>query len=91
MIINQEVNTFGETYSNSAALAQILNKNYALADVTLRSVKNPDATTDYLKAVLYARMGNKEDAAEALRKAVSKDSSFAKYAANDIELKNIAK
>ena len=82
---------FGEIYSNSAALAQILNKNYASAAVTLKNVKNPDATTEYLKALLNARMGNTTDASEALRSAVSKDSFYAKYAANDLELKNIAK
>ena len=81
---------FGEIYSNSAALAQILNKNYASAAVTLKNVKNPDATTEYLKALLNARQGNTTDASEALRNAV-KDSFFAKYAANDLELKNIAK
>ena len=81
---------FGEIYSNSAALAQILNKNYASAAVTLKNVKNPDATTEYLKALLNVRQGNTTDASEALRNAV-KDSFFAKYAANDLELKNIAK
>ena len=87
----QAEENFTDIYSNSAALAQILNKNYSSADVTLKYVKNPDATTDYLKAILYARMGNNDDAAEALRNAISKDSSFAKYAANDLELKQIAK
>ena len=82
---------FGETCSNSAALAQILNKNYATADITLRYVKNPDATTEYLKAVLFARMGNTADAAEALRNAISKDGSLAKYAANDIEMEKVRK
>ena len=82
---------FAETYSNSAALAQIMNKNYASADITLKYVKNPDATTDYLKAILYARMGNKAGAAEALRNAISKDSSYGKYAANDLELSKIGK
>ena len=82
---------FKDVYSNSAALAQILNKNYASAAVTLKYVKNPDATTDYLKAILGARMGNTSDAAEALRAAVSKDASYAKYAATDLELKNVAK
>ncbi len=81
---------FGEIYSNSAALAQILNKNYASAAVTLKNVKNPDATTEYLKALLNARQGNTTDASEALRNAV-KDNFFAKYAANDLELKNIVK
>jgi hypothetical protein len=82
---------FKDVYSNSAALAQILNKNYASAAVTLKYVKNPDATTDYLKAILGARMGNTSDAAEALRAAIAKDASYAKYAANDIELKKVSK
>ena len=82
---------FGETFSNSAALAQILNKNYASADVTLRYIKNPDATTDYLKAILNARMGNNDKAAEALRSAIAKDPSLSTYAANDIELSKIQK
>ena len=82
---------FKDVYSNSAALAQILNKNYASAAVTLKYVKNPDATTDYLKAILSARMGNTSDATQALRNAVRKDANYAKYAANDLELKNVAK
>lgn len=82
---------FKDVYSNSAALAQILNKNYASAAVTLKYVKNPDATTDYLKAILAARMGNTVDAAMALRDAVAKDSSYAKYAATDLELQKVAK
>jgi tetratricopeptide (TPR) repeat protein len=64
---------FKDVYSNSAALAQILNKNYASAAVTLKYIKNPDATTDYLKAILGARMGNTTDAAQALRAAIAKD------------------
>ena len=49
-------------------------------------MKNPDATTEYLKAILYSRMGNKDDSKEALAKAVT-DAFYAKYAANDLELK----
>ena len=82
---------FENVYSNSAALAQLLNKNYASAAVTLKYVKNPDATTDYLKSILSARMGNLDDAAEALRAAVAKDPSYAKYAATDLELVKVAK
>ena len=80
---------FAEIYSNSAALAQILNKNYASAAVTLKYVKNPDATTEYLKAILAARMGNNSDAIEALKNAIIKDRSLEKYAVNDLELKAI--
>jgi Flp pilus assembly protein TadD len=82
---------FKDVYSNSAALAQILNRNYASAAVTLKYVKNPDATTDYLKAILSARMGNTTEAAEALRAAVAKDASYAKYAATDLELAKVKK
>ena len=87
----QAEQNFKDVYSNSAALAQILNKNYASAAVTLKYIANPDATTDYLKAVLAARMGNTAEAAEALRAAASKDAKYAKYAVNDLELKNVAK
>ena len=77
--------------SNSAALAQILNKNYSAAASTLSNIKNADATTDYLKAILNARQGNTTDAANALRNAISKDSSWAGYAAKDLELLNVSK
>ena len=82
---------FKDVYSNSAALAQILNKNYASAAVTLKYVKNPDATTDYLKAIMSARMGNTTDAATALASAIAKDPTFATYAANDLEMLKVTK
>lgn len=44
-----------------------------------------------LKAVLAARQGNNSDAATALRNAISKDSSYAKYAAEDLELSKVSK
>ena len=78
---------FGQICSNSAALAQILNKNYATAENTLKNIKNPDATTDYLKAILASRLGNKADAAAAMNSAIAKDPSYASYADNDLELK----
>ena len=87
----QAEENFSEVYSNSAALAQILNHDYVSAAVTLKYIKNPDATSEYLKALMSARMGNNDDAAEALREAIKKDASFAKYADNDIELKKIDK
>ena len=77
--------------SNTAALAQILNKNYSAAASTLSNIKNADATTEYLKAILNARQGNTSAAASALRNAISKDSSWAKYAAQDLELLNVSK
>ena len=82
---------FGEICSNSAALAQILNRNYATASATLKYIKNPDATTEYLRALLSARVGNTNEAAEALRKAIAKDPTFATYAAKDLELVKVEK
>ena len=87
----QAEENFAEVYSNSAVLAQILNHDYVSAAVTLKYIKNPDAVSEYLKALMSARMGNNADAAEALKEAIKKDPAFAKYAANDIELKNIEK
>ena len=72
-------------------LAQILNKNYQAAAQTLANVRNADATTDYLKAILNARTGNNAAAAQALVTAVAKDPSLAAYAAKDLELKNVQK
>ena len=87
----QAEENFAEVYSNSAVLAQILNHDYVSAAVTLKYIQNPDATSEYLKALMSARMGNNSDAAEALKEAVKKDPAFAKYAANDIELEKIEK
>lgn len=80
---------FGNNATNSAALAQLLNKNYAGALSTLKSVKNADAMTDYLTALVNARQGNTEAASTALAKALSKDSSLKSYADNDLELSKL--
>lgn len=82
---------FGGLNTNSSALADILNKDYASAATALKNVKNPDAMTDYLKAILNARTGNNEDAATSLKAAIDKDSSLASYAANDLELSKVSK
>ena len=82
---------FGKLATNSAALAQLLNKNYQAAAQTLSQVKNADATTDYLKAILNARTGNNSAAAQALAAAVAKDPSLAAYAAKDLELLKVKK
>ena len=87
----QAEENFSEIYSNSAALAQILNRDYVSAAVTLKYIKNPDAMTDYLRALLGARMGNNSDAAEALKEALKKNPAFAQYANNDLELEKVEK
>lgn len=77
---------FGKNYSNSAALAQILNKNYSDAATTLDKVENPDAVTSYLHAIVAARRGNKFAAGSYLKEALQKDASLKAYADNDLEL-----
>ena len=72
--------------SNSAALAQILTKDYAAAKRTLDAVAAPDAMTAYLQAVAAARIGDTAAAKSALKTAVQKDASLADYAAKDLEL-----
>ena len=71
--------------TNSAALAQILNKNYTEAAQTLAEIKSPDATTDYLKAVLSARTGQEATAIQSLRNAFAKDASLKERAKRDLE------
>lgn len=76
--------------SNSAALAQILNKDYASAKTTLNNVKNADAYTAYLKAIVAARTNDAAGVSSNLSTAISKDSSLAKRAATDLEFANFA-
>ena len=76
---------FEESASNSAALAQLLNKNYEKAVQTLDKVKNPDALTSYLHAIVAARRGNKFAAESYLKEALRLDSSLQRYADNDLE------
>ena len=86
----QAVKAFGNTKSNSAGLAQLLTKDYMTAASTLSSVTDADALTYYLKAVIAARTNNSSLAVENLKSAIKKDSSLAKYAANDLEFKKLA-
>ena len=79
------VNSFGDSKTNSAALAQILAKAYNKAKNTLANVERPDAYTDYLMAVLGARTNNSSMVTSSLKSAVAKDSSLAKKAATDLE------
>lgn len=71
--------------SNSAALAQILNKDYAAAKSTLNGVQNADAYTSYLKAVVAARTNDAAGVNSNLKDAVSKDASLKARAAKDLE------
>lgn len=82
----QAEKAFAKVNSNTAALAQLLNKNYDAAAKTLDRVEKPNAMTDYLHAVVAARRGNKFAASSYLKEALQKDPSLKKYAENDLEL-----
>ena len=77
---------FGDKKTNSAALAQLLAKDYDAASKTLDKVENADAITDYLHAIVAARRGNKFAASSYLKEALKKDPSLKAYADNDLEL-----
>lgn len=76
---------FGDAKTNSAALSQILSKDYNKAKSTLASVENPDGYTDYLMAIVGARTNNDSMVISSLKSATTKDSSLAKKAATDLE------
>ena len=71
--------------SNSAALAQILDKDYNKANNTLAAIERPDAYTDYLMAVLGARTNNTSMVTSSLKNAIAKEPALAKKAASDLE------
>ena len=77
--------------SNLAGLAELLNKNYATAEVILNSVKNKDGMTKYLQALVAARQGRSSIASGFLKEALNLDPSLAAYSANDLELLNVSK
>ena len=82
---DKAVNAFGDIKTNSAALAQILAKDYNKAKNTLAGVATPDAYTDYLMAVLGARTNNTSMITSSLKNAVAKNPALAKKAASDLE------
>lgn len=79
------VNAFGDVASNSAAQAQILAKDYNKAKSTLEAIKNKDAMTDYLMAIVGARTNNASLVSSSIKSAIQKDASMAAKAAVDRE------
>lgn len=75
--------------NNSAALAQLMNKNYVAAEQTLKAIQLPNGLTYYLFAVLNARQGKNDAAAIYLKDALQKDPSLAEYAKNDLEFAKV--
>lgn len=75
--------------TNSAALAQLLNKDYTAAATTLSQVARPDAMTDYLKAIVAARTNQKSAVLSHLMDAFAKDASLKARAAKDLEFASL--
>lgn len=86
----QAAQNLTKTANNTAALAQILSKDYASARQTLTNMKKPDATTSYLRAILAARTGDAAAVVSNLRQAVEKDASLRERAKNDLEFASYA-
>ena len=87
---DRAVQAFGDTKTNSAALAQILAKDYNKAKNTLNAVKNPDAYTDYLMAIVGARTNNADLVKSSMDKVAQKDAALAAAAQNDREFAKYA-
>ena len=87
---DRAVQAFGATKTNSAALAQILAKDYNKAKSTLSAVKNPDAYTNYLMAVVGARTNNADLVKSSMDKVKQQDAALAAKAQNDREFAKYA-
>ena len=87
---DRAVNAFGDVKTNSAALAQILAKDYNKAKNTLAAVKNPDAYTDYLMAIVGARTNNADLVKSSMAKVAQKDAALAAKAQLDREFAKYA-
>lgn len=85
----QAQKVFAKSRTNSAALAQLLNKDYAGAQKTLTTVTTPDAMTAYLKAVVAVRTNKESEAITQLRNALTADPSLKAYAAHDLEFASL--
>ena len=84
------VKAFGDAKTNSAAQAQILAQDYNKAKATLQAIKNKDAMTDYLMAIVGARTNNESLVASSIKSAIAKDASLATKVANDREFAKFA-
>lgn len=87
---DRAVNAFADTKTNSAALAQILAKDYNKAKNTLAAVPTPDAYTDYLMAIVGARTNNADLVKSSMAKVAQKDAALAAHAQVDREFAKYA-
>ena len=76
--------------TNSTLLAHVLVENYVEARETLEAIKNPDAVTHYIKAVLGARTNNVVLLYDGLKEAISLEPELAQKAKVDLEFAKFA-
>ena len=81
---------YGSKATNNAAVQQILDEDYAAASRTLNNVKEPNATTAYLKAVVGARTNDTAAVWANLKSAIAQDAALKARAAEDIEFAKFA-
>ncbi len=82
---SQAVTNFGASCLFNAALAQTLNKDYAKALKTLDCITDPNAMTNYLRAVVYARQGQSANMFKSLEAAVAAQADLKQMAKTDLE------
>ena len=81
------VNLLGTEPSFNLALAQLLKKDVSKAKVTLDGMKdNYKGRTPYLKAVVGARLDDRDYMLNGLREAAGNDAAWKAYAKTDLEL-----
>lgn len=86
----QALKAFSSTKSNNAAIAQLLNRRYDSAMETLNNVVRTNATTDYLKAIVAARMQDDRSAINFLSEAIRRDPALRSRAISDKEFASLA-
>ena len=79
------VQAFGDMKTNNAALAQLLTKDYSKAKATLDAIANPNAETNYLKALIGAKTNNKDLVISGLSAAIKADKTYATKVLKDID------
>lgn len=88
---NKAETAFAETISSNAAVAQLLNGNYAKALKTISALKTPTATSQLLTAIIAARTGDTNGLISALKSTLALDPSLALNIANNVEFAKYSK
>lgn len=83
--VSNAVSSLGSEKNNNTALAQILAKDYSAAKNTLTGIKNPNANTYYLAAIVGARTNNENMVLTNLREAIKLDKTMLAKAQKDLE------